>query len=241
MTVNRGTRLNAVDIQDRRRLVFRYHALGLTPQEMHPLINAKYSSSIETVRRDLRQLDAWLPSLLSLEAGAVEGSLYRLIGHIHLARRRLLQIMYESNNDAVVTGAAKGVGILADREAQLLMDTGMFTRAALKVDAGPTQFILQSWRPDPKWTEEEEKELDELEIKAREAAKQNFMDSERRRPDNPSHPADVAIKEDIEQAQQKKPSPHGDLEPASRGVSLPDSMDTSLGGTRVGGYVVRKK
>jgi len=230
--------MNAVDIQDRRRLVFKYQCLGLSPQEMHKLITDTYPVSIETVRRDLREIDTWLPSLLSLEEGTVEGSLYRLIGHIHLARKRLLQIMYESNNDAVVTGAAKGVGLLADREAQLLMDTGMFTRAALKVDAGPTHLILETWRPE--YAAKFEKEcIDTI--------AENYMDSEARRlrrnddeDEDPPHPDPDAMQEDTEQA---KKSPHvGDDRTPDPGVnSLPHSVDTSQGGQRIGGYVVRKK
>ena len=134
--------MNSVEIQDRRRLVFKYHCIGLTPHEMLNLINTHYSVSIHTIWRDLRNMDKWLPQLSQAKEDEVDKSTSRLLAQMHMAQQRLTELMFQGDNPNTMVGAAKGLADMVIKEAELRMDVGLLHRV-------PDELHVEERKVDP--------------------------------------------------------------------------------------------
>ena len=227
MNVSWGRHMNAIDIQARRSLVFKYWCLELTPQETFTFINPKYSTSVETIRRDLRNMSEWLPQLTSLEEGEIDESIFRIMGQMRMAQKRVTSLMF-SNNDSVAVGASKALHAMVSTEAALRMDLGRLHRVPLAV-----QHI-------------ELVDLDGLDEQAVLAMMANFEQSEadrHRRQEYENSPPGVSVGEESVEyrvgPREGVATENGELDWPS--FSESPEKDTSLGGTRIGGYVARRK
>lgn len=165
MNFKGGTSSNSIDILGRRKLVFKYFSLGLSPKESHTRIVGLYPCSIDTVRRDIRRMGGWLPGLLSLNKGDMDKSLTRIIGLFQLSQDRLIQLMFSADNDNARVGAAKGLAVMAAKEAEVRMNTGLLPRMAFRMEG------FYHIKPD----------LEGLDEQAIGAIVDNFMNDEARR------------------------------------------------------------
>ena len=208
--------MNAIDIQARRALVFKYWCLELTPSETFTFINPKYPTSVETIRRDLRNMSQWLPQLTSLEEGEIDESMYRIMGQMRMAQKRVTALMF-SNNDSVATGASKALHAMVAKEAELRMDLGRLHRVPLAIQH--TELV----------------DLEGLDERAIAAIVQNFMDDEARR---------LRMNEGESKPVDRSKSKDGETHPLSlNGLpnnGLPEWEDTSQGGKMAGGYSVKR-
>jgi len=214
--------MNAVDIAGRRRLIFKFRALELTPAEMRVLISEKYSVSIDTIRRDLRLMTDWLPGMLSLQEDEADESLYRLVGLVQMAQRQLAKLSFSADNDNARVGASKALAAIACKEIELRQDLGRIPRMPISI-----KHI-------------ESIDLEGLDEEAIAAIVQNFMDDEARRLRDGEGPLPLHSGESVDRSKNKDgethPSPLNGL-PTS---GSPEWEDTSRGGKMAGGYSVKR-
>ena len=233
--------MDSARISARRRLIFRYLSQQLSATEMHPLVNEAYPCSLATIHLDIRKMADWLPGLMNIREGEGDQAFARLVGILHLAQERALQLCYTADNSNAMVGAVRALCLAAKAEADLRMDTGGIPRTPFKLEGGP--MVWQAWRPEHLRADVDLEGLDESAIAA---IVDNFMNDEARK---------LRVKENEEEEYQ--PYRPDDGEPADRSETkaeetrpmplnglpengAPDWVDTSRGGTRIGGYTVRK-
>ena len=104
----------AIDILRRRRLVVQYWSQGITNavtiKELLGQSPHDIDVSEETVRRDLRSMDKWLPELVELdkENKNLDRILSEKFIRVQLIQERMTQIAYSGDKSAAQVGAGLG-------------------------------------------------------------------------------------------------------------------------------------
>ena len=115
--------MTALDILRRRRFIFQYWSQNITrPSVIQDLLAGQgIDISIESVRKDLREMDEWLPELVQFE---VEGDQSReattqMLGRVKLVMDRMSQLAFTANNPNAMVGAARTLLDAVRQEADL--------------------------------------------------------------------------------------------------------------------------
>lgn len=148
-------------VMARRLRVFILQKQGLNPEQIHDLLEPDFKVSLDTIYRDLRSMDKWLPEVIKLRDDAEEAAV-DLLRLCKIAQIRLLQLSHVAPTGSAQVGAAKALLDSLDREIHLRTVTGQFK---------PVMQSVELTLPD----------LEGLDEDAVGAIVQNFMDDEARK------------------------------------------------------------
>ena len=115
----------AAMITARRLRVFILHKQGMNPIQIYDLLADTYDMSQDTIYRDLRTMDEWLPSVITLRDSAEEAAV-DLLRMAKLAQTRLLQLAHVADSGSAQVGAAKALLASLQIEVDLRTVTGQF-------------------------------------------------------------------------------------------------------------------
>jgi len=150
----------------RRLRIFELWSQNLPSKKIYPFIKREYGVSEETFRRDLREMEEWLPRLLQIKGEAQKISA-ELLGRLRVAQQRLTQLAFTADNSSAQVGAAKGLVYAVMQEVDFRINAGQFTQAPIKVQQEVTGDVRLNW--------------DEVLSRAAAAAARNVLDREARR------------------------------------------------------------
>jgi len=148
-------------IKARRLRVFILYKQGMNPIQIYELLHSEYGMSQNTIYRDIREMEIWLPEVIKLRDKAEEAAV-DLLRLCKIAQIRFLQLSYVAPTGSAQVGAGKALLDSLDREIHLRTVTGQFK---------PITQSVELTLPD----------LEGLDESAVGAIVQNFMDDEARK------------------------------------------------------------
>ena len=139
----------------------RMRILTLKKQQLRPsviirtiLADANIVASESTIKRDLRDVDKWLPELVRFDPEDYREVAAELLADLRETKRMLFNLFYSTENGSVKVGSAKEINKMTFGEFEVRQSMGQLPKVADKVelDAGGGPLIVGLYDADsPSW------------------------------------------------------------------------------------------